>query len=53
LFSFLGATGRASLLHDGSSGVPLVFPLVAILLTTTIIALISRRVKMLLVRLER
>ena len=53
LFSFLGATGRASLLNDGSSGVPLVFPLVAILLTATIIALISRRVKMLLLRLER
>ena len=52
LFSFLGATGRASLLHDGSSGVPLVFPLVAILLTATIIALISRRVKVLLLRLN-
>jgi uncharacterized membrane protein YdjX (TVP38/TMEM64 family) len=53
LFSFLGATGRASLLNDGSSGVPLVLPLVAVLLTTTIIALISRRVRMLLLRLER
>jgi uncharacterized membrane protein YdjX (TVP38/TMEM64 family) len=53
LFSFLGATGRASLLNDGSSGVPLVFPLLALLLTATIIALISRRVRMLLLRLER
>jgi uncharacterized membrane protein YdjX (TVP38/TMEM64 family) len=53
LFSFLGATGRASLLNDGSSGVPLVLPLLALLLTATIITLISRRVRMLLLRLER
>jgi uncharacterized membrane protein YdjX (TVP38/TMEM64 family) len=52
LFSFLGATGRASLLHDGSSGVPLVFSLVAILFTATIIALISWRVRMLLLRFK-
>ncbi|KRQ10135.1 TVP38/TMEM64 family protein [Bradyrhizobium manausense] len=52
LFSFLGATGRASLLHDRSSCLPLAFPLVAILLTVAIIALISRRVRILLLRLE-
>ena len=52
LFSFLGATGRASLLNDGPSGVSLGFPMAALVLTTTIIALISRRVKTLLVRLE-
>ena len=52
LFSFLGATGRASLLQDGSSGVQLAFSLLAITLTASIIALISWRVRMLLSRLR-
>ncbi|MCK1408101.1 VTT domain-containing protein [Bradyrhizobium sp. 76] len=52
LFSFLGATGRASLLQDGSSGLPLGFSLIALLLAATTIALISWRVRMLLSRLE-
>src|SRR5207244_773917 len=52
LFSFLGATGRASLLQDGSSGLPLGFSLVAISLAVAIIALISWRVRTLLLRFE-
>jgi uncharacterized membrane protein YdjX (TVP38/TMEM64 family) len=53
LYSFLGATGRASLLHDGSSVLPTGFPLVAAAITIAIIVLISWRVKVLLVRLDR
>lgn len=52
LFSFLGATGRSSLLQDGSSGLPLGFSLIALLLASTTVALISWRVRILLLRLE-
>jgi uncharacterized membrane protein YdjX (TVP38/TMEM64 family) len=48
LFSFLGATGRASIVNDGSSGVPLGFLLFGIVLTAAIIILISWRVRSLL-----
>jgi uncharacterized membrane protein YdjX (TVP38/TMEM64 family) len=48
LFAFLGATGRASIVNDGSSGLPLGFSLMAIVLTVAIIALISWRVRSLL-----
>jgi uncharacterized membrane protein YdjX (TVP38/TMEM64 family) len=53
LYSFLGAAGRASLLQDGSSILPMGFSLVAVTVTVAIIVLISWRVKVLLSRLDR
>jgi uncharacterized membrane protein YdjX (TVP38/TMEM64 family) len=46
LFTFLGATGRASIMNEASSS--LLFSLLAMVLTVSIIALISWRVKSLL-----
>jgi uncharacterized membrane protein YdjX (TVP38/TMEM64 family) len=48
LFTFLGATGRASLFDEKSSGVALGCSLLAVLALATIIGLISWRVKRLL-----
>jgi uncharacterized membrane protein YdjX (TVP38/TMEM64 family) len=48
LFSFLGATGRASIVNDRSSGVSLGFSLLGIVLAIAIITLISWRVRTLL-----
>ena len=53
LYSFLGATGRASLLDDGSSVLPMGFSLVAATIIVAIIVLISWRVRALLARLDR
>ncbi|MBR1155253.1 TVP38/TMEM64 family protein [Bradyrhizobium sp. JYMT SZCCT0428] len=50
LYSFLGATGRASLLNDGSSGLHFIISLSAIVLIMSIIALIAWRVRVLLMR---
>ena len=52
LYSFLGAAGRASLLQDGSSVLPMGFALVAVTVTVALIVLISWRVRALLLRLD-
>ena len=53
LYSFLGATGRASLLDNGSSVLPMGFSLVAATIIVAIIVLISWRVRALFARLDR
>ena len=48
LFTFLGATGRASMVNAGSSSGSLLFPVVGMATTVAIIALITWRVRSLL-----
>jgi len=52
LFSFLGATGRAALLQDDSSGLPLAFPLLAVLLAVAVLSLLTWGVRKSLLRFE-